>query len=265
VIKLRKDNEHRFERSPRHEVWFTFCSRNTSGPLAHGFGTAECINDSLRPLGSFVRHRTRRDTEIVTYVHRGATVCEDSIGPSGFASAGQFLRMTAGRGIRRTETNLSRTDSVHIFQIWLRPPSCQLPSNPEQTLLPSADRRAVICVVASHTGRRSPLRIQNDEEVYSAVLNSGQHIVHTLDPGRAAWVHVVQGSVKICEFILAAGDSAGIAAQRSVTISAIIQSEILLVDVGHENDCVTRFGRDVGQVPEFTDSIGIDKRPGAAP
>ena len=72
--------------------------------------------------------------------------------------------------------------------------------------------------------------------MYSALLEPGQHVVHTLTPGRAAWLHIVQGEVTFGDLVLTTGDGAGVTAERSVSLTAREDSEILLVDVAEHQD-----------------------------
>ena len=70
--------------------------------------------------------------------------------------------------------------------------------------------------------------------MYSALLVSGQHVVHELLQGRSAWLHVVQGEVALGGLVLATGDGAGITAERAVSFTAREESEILLLDLGEQ-------------------------------
>ena len=89
-------------------------------------GTLEIFNEDRLPPGAGVPRHPHRDAEIITYVREGSLAYEDSKGHSGVIYAGEFQRMTAGRGIRRSEANASRTDWAHVFQIWLRPSEAEL-------------------------------------------------------------------------------------------------------------------------------------------
>jgi quercetin 2,3-dioxygenase len=234
MITLRRAKERQHERHRKREVWLTFYSDAAPHPLAGGFGTLEILNeDRLSPGAGTPRHPTH-DAEIVTYVHEGALAYEDSMGGSGVIHAGEFQRMTAGRGIRCTETNPSRTDWAHVFQIWLRPAESELEPSHEQKRFSAAERRGVLCVVASPDARRGSLRIHQDALMYSAMLDPGQHVVHELSQGRSAWLHLVQGEVTLGDVVLTTGDGAGVTAERAVSLTAREQTEILLLDLGEQ-------------------------------
>jgi redox-sensitive bicupin YhaK (pirin superfamily) len=235
MITLRRANERHHDRRRKQEVWHTFHPEDRADALAGGFGSLEVLDEDRLSPGAGVPRHPHRDAEIVTYVREGALAHEDSMGRSGVIHAGEFQRMTAGRGIRHSETNASRTDWAHVFQIWLRPSAAGLEPGHEQKRFSAAERRGGLCVVASPDARRGSLRIHQDALVYSAMLDPGQHVIHELSHGRSAWLHLVQGEVTLGDTILTTGDGAGVTAEPAVSLTAREETEILLVDV---------FGRD---------------------
>ncbi len=68
--------------------------------------------------------------------------------------------------------------------------------------------------------------------VYSVVLDVGQHVVHELAERRSAWLHVVHGEVTLGDLVLTTGDGAGIVAERSVSLTARRDTELLLFNLG---------------------------------
>jgi redox-sensitive bicupin YhaK (pirin superfamily) len=140
--------------------------------------------------------------------------------------------MAIGRGIHHKETNASRTHWVHIFRISLRPSEVEPNRAHEQIRFAAAERRNVLCIVASPDGRQGSLRIRQDALVCSSVLDPGRHLVHELLPGRSAWLHVICGEAASHDVILSNGDGVGVTTERSVSLTALEKTEILLVDLG---------------------------------
>ena len=232
MIRLHRAKERRHDLRGKREIWLTFASQDRSAPLADGFGALETLDEERLEPGAGVIHRPRRDAEIVTYVREGALAHDDSMGGSGVIHAGEFQRMTAGRGIRHSDTNASRFGGAQLFQLWLRPSEPGLEPGYEQRRFSAAERRGGLCVVASPDARRGSLRVHQDALMCSALLDSGQHVVHELGPGRSAWLHLVQGEVSLDDVVLTTGDGIGITAERAVSLTALQESEILLVDLG---------------------------------
>jgi quercetin 2,3-dioxygenase len=232
VVRRAKDRRH--DRGGKGSLWLTFDSRAEADPLAHGFNGLQILNENRLPPGRASLPHPHRDAEIITYVLDGALAYDDSMGRSGVLNAGEFRRMTAGRGVICTETNASRTDWVHVFQLWLRSRDAGLQPGHEQKRFSTAERRGRLCLVASRDARMGSLHLREHAFVYSALLERGHHIIHDLVAGRAAWLHVVAGEVTLGDVALLAGDGAGISGVRPVSFTAREETEILLIDLVEE-------------------------------
>ena len=232
MIELRRDTERHHDRRRKHEVWRTFYSQDRTEPLADGFGALAIFNEMRLPPGGSTAPQPRDDAEIVTYVHKGAIAHEDSTGGSGVLHAGEFQRMTTGRGIRHKETNASRTDWAHVFRISLHPSEVGLDCDHEQKRFTAAQRRNVLCVVTSPDGRKGSLRIHQDTLTYSSILDPGRHLVHELLPGRSAWLHIIYGEATLNDILLTQGDGVGVTIEPSVSLTVQENTEILLIDLG---------------------------------
>jgi hypothetical protein len=233
MITLRRHKQRRHVKRGEQDVWLTFSSDDSADPLADGFGNLEILNEDRLPpgAGAGVPLHRHHDAEIVTYVHEGALAYEDSTGRSGVIQSGEFQRMTAGRGIRHSESNASPADWAHCFQIWLRPSRAGLAPSREQKRFSAAERRGGLCVVASPDGRTGSMRLHQDAVIYSALLDPGQHVAHELSRGRCAWLHVVRGELMLDGVVLTTGDGAGVTSDRAVSLTAQSESEILLVNL----------------------------------
>jgi quercetin 2,3-dioxygenase len=242
MITLRRAKERHQDPRSKREVWFAFHRQDRTDPLAGGFGALEMLNEGRLPPGSGVPRHPQHDSEIVTYVREGALAYDDSMGRSGVIHAGEFQRMTAKRGVRHSDTNASRTDAAHVFQIWLRPLETGLEPSHEQKRFSVAERRGGLCVVASPDGRAGSLRLHRDVLICSAMLNPGQHVIHELSAGRSAWLHLVQGEATLGDVVLTSGDGAGVRGERAVSLPAREENEILLLDLGEPFPGATKNG-----------------------
>lgn len=210
-------------------------ARLTFGPKAQEpfdrFGSLEVLRE-----GKFV-HRTavsepRHNAEIITYVYGGNLAFEDSSGLTGVLRQGDFQRMTAGSGLRYSEMNISTEHQAHVFQFWLRPDRWELQPGHEKRRFTVAERRGGLRLVASPRGIDGSLSIHQDAFLYSAILATGQHVVHPIGVGRGVWLHIVEGSVTVGSVVLETGDGAGISDEGSVAMLFTKPTEILLLDLG---------------------------------
>jgi redox-sensitive bicupin YhaK (pirin superfamily) len=231
MITLRRAQERRHDRRRKREVWLTFFPQDRADPLPDGFGALENLSEDHLPPGAGVPSRRHHHAEVVTYARNGALAYEDSRGRVGVILAGEFQCMTTSPAISHREANASTTDWAHVFRIFLRPWEVGLDGAREQKRFTAAQRRNVLCVVASPDGRRGSLRIHQDASIYSSMLDAGQHVVHQLLQGRSAWLHLVQGEVTFGDSVLATGDAAGVTAERAVSLTAREETEILLLDL----------------------------------
>jgi hypothetical protein len=238
MTTIRRDKERHLDKRRKREVWYTFRPQDQADPLANGFGTLQFLEEGRLPPGATVPRHPYGDAEIVTYVREGSLAFEDSMGRSSILQAGEFQRMTAGHGIRHTETNASRTEWAHVFRLWLRPSQAGREPSYEQKRFSAAERRGGLRVVASPDARRGSLLVHQDALIYSALLSPGQHVVHPLSPGRKAWLHLVQGEVTLGDIVLTTGDAAGVTAEPVVSLTAREDSSILLIDVGERDGAV---------------------------
>jgi redox-sensitive bicupin YhaK (pirin superfamily) len=226
MIALRRAKERHHDRRREREVWLTFYPHDRAGPFAAGFGALAVLDEDRLSPGTGVPCRPDHDAEIVTYVRDGALAYDDAAGASGVLRAGEL------QGSRLGETNPSRTDWAHVFQIWLRPAQVGLAPSREQKRFSAAERRGGLCVVASHDARKGSLHFRQDALLYSAMLSPGTHVVHELGQARNAWLHVVAGAITLGDLALSTGDGAGFTAERAVSFTAREETEVLLVDMG---------------------------------
>jgi redox-sensitive bicupin YhaK (pirin superfamily) len=232
MITLRRNTERRHIQHGNQDTWLTFFPQNQPAPLAEGFGFLAIFNEMRLPPDAGTASNPRDETEIITYVYAGALAQEDSTGSSGVIQAGEFEYMTTGCSIHHKERNASRNDWAHIFRIALRPSEIGLDCTHEQKRFTAAQRRNVLCAVASRDGRKGSLRIHQDACIYSSILNTGHHLFHELLPGRSAWLHIVNGEATLNDIVLTQGDSVGATNVPSVSLTVQEKTEILLVDLG---------------------------------
>jgi redox-sensitive bicupin YhaK (pirin superfamily) len=232
VVIVLRSHQRRYLQQGREKLWHSFYSPDHPAHLEQGFGALVALDENRLPPGNDTMAQVDHETEIVSYVRRGALSQADPAGDSLVIQAGEFQVMSTGRRMRRRERSVSQSDGLHIFRMTFRPSEVGLARAQEHKRFTAAQRRRQLCVVASPDGRGGSLRIHQDAIVISSVLDSGHHVVHILEPGRSAWLHIVSGETTLQDILLIEGDGAGITDEPSVSLTACVSTEVLLIDVG---------------------------------
>ena len=213
------------------DTWHTFSFADYHDPRHMGFRHLRVINDDRVRGGHGFPPHGHRDMEIVTYVLEGALEHRDNMGNGSVIRPGDVQRMSAGTGVVHSEFNPSKTDLLHLLQIWMLPARRNLPPGYEQKSFADADLRNQLRIIAAPDGRDGAVTIHQDITLYASRLNPGAEVKHALASGRHAWLHVARGAVTLNGGSMQAGDGAAISEERDLTIAATEPSEVLLFDL----------------------------------
>ncbi len=200
-------------------------------PAHMGFRSLRVINqDKIAPGAGFPTH-PHRDMEIFSYVLSGSLAHKDSMGNGRELNPGQIQLMSAGSGVTHSEFNPSKTDPLHLLQIWIHPESGGLtPSYTEWHPLKES-RNAAKVLVISPDGRDGSATIHQDADIYRLRLKKGESVSHDLAESRGLWLQLITGSIQIGEKIIHAGDALSTESAGHLTFTAADGSEALLFDL----------------------------------
>jgi redox-sensitive bicupin YhaK (pirin superfamily) len=231
MIRLRRADDRGRTRLAWLDGRHSFSFGQYLDPEFMGFGPLRVLNDDrIAPGGGFDTH-PHRDMEIVTVVLQGALEHKDSMGNSSVIRAGDIQRMSAGTGILHSEFNPSRSEPVHLLQVWIEPERTGIEPSYEQRSFPAAERSGALRLAASHDGRRDSLRIHRPVDLHLAALGPGQEVEHEIATGRRAWVHVATGRAKVNGHDLGPGDGAAVEQESRVLLCGVEEAQILLFDL----------------------------------
>jgi hypothetical protein len=168
--------------------------------------------------------------EIITYVREGAITHKDSLGNEGRTEAGDVQVMSAGSGIRHAEYNLEQ-GPTRIFQIWIMPN--QRGGSPAwgSQPFPKGDRSGRFVTLASgfdEDGDALPIRA--DARVLGATLRAGESVDYALGAERHAYLVPATGAVEVNGIRIETRDGAAIADANVIKVTAVEDSELVLVD-----------------------------------
>ena len=231
MMKIRKSNERGHAEHGWLESYHTFSFADYHDPQWMGFRSLRVINDDIVQPGMGFGTHPHRDMEIITYVLSGQLEHKDSMGNGSIIHPGEVQYMAAGTGVRHSEFNPSKSEAVHLLQIWIQPDRTGVaPRYAEKSLAGAPTGK--LRLITSKTGRDDSIAIHQDADLWLARLNAGDHVKHSLAKGRHAWVHLAEGEVSLNGKKLSSGDAAAISEETSLDLSAVQPSQVLLFDLG---------------------------------
>jgi quercetin 2,3-dioxygenase len=186
-------------------------------------------DDEIAPNTGFPAH-PHANMEIITYVREGAITHEDSLGNKGRTEAGDVQVMSAGSGIRHVEYN-REPKTTRIFQIWIEPDKQGGEPSWGAKPFPKSDRSGRFVVLASGFGSdNGALPLRAKARVSGATLNAGDTAEYVLGTHRHAYLVPATGAIEVNGVRVDARDGAAIDNETAVKITALENSEIILVD-----------------------------------
>jgi redox-sensitive bicupin YhaK (pirin superfamily) len=231
MITVRKSEERGKTRIDWLESRHSFSFGEYHDPAHESFGPLRVINeDWIRGGAGFPPH-PHRDMEIVTYILEGALQHRDSTGGGGVIRPGMIQRMSAGSGIVHAEFNAQPDRPCHLLQIWIMPSQQGIEPSYEEKQI---DLKAVqnhFARIAGPNPQANEVRLVQDAEIWAARLDADVEAIHTLAPGRKAWLQVAKGEVRLGEETLKAGDAAAVTDQDKIAVRSKIAAEVLLFDL----------------------------------
>lgn len=128
-----------------------------------GFRKLRVINeDKIEPGQGFPTHG-HKNMEIVTYILSGSLEHKDSLGTGSVIYPGEIQLMSAGKGIQHSEFNHSKTEIVHLLQIWIEPNIKNEDPFYQQHNFSQLNENFILLV--SPNGERNSLKIKQDVKI----------------------------------------------------------------------------------------------------
>jgi len=199
-------------------------------PARMNWGNLRVWNDdTIAPKTGFPPH-PHRDMEIITYVREGAITHEDSLGNKGRTEAGDVQVMSAGSGVRHSEYNLEDVPTK-IFQIWIVPTRNGDAPSWGARPFPKGDRAGHFITLASgYENDNEALPIRTDARIVAATLKAGESAEYPIGKDRKAYLVPAIGTIRIDDVQVNARDGAAIKDVDVIRVTAVEDSEIVMVD-----------------------------------
>jgi len=184
---------------------FSFASYQDAEHM--GYGPLRVINEDRVQAGSGFGTHGHRDMEIISYVLEGALGHEDSIGNGSTIVAGDVQRMSAGTGVRHSESNRNKAGVTHFLQIWIQPTFTGIEPSYEQKHFSAQEKRGRLRLIVSADGRDGSVSMNQDAFLYGGLFDGAERAELTIAPARKGYVHVALGRIAVNGHALGAGDA----------------------------------------------------------
>jgi redox-sensitive bicupin YhaK (pirin superfamily) len=197
-----------------------------------GVGALRVWNDDEIAPGTGFGAHPHANMEIITFVRQGAITHKDSLGNVGATRAGDVQVMHAGTGITHAELN-QETEATRLFQIWIIPDEMGVQPGWEAREFPRHAGQGLQVLASGRPAdaNAGALPLYANAAVLAARLGAGEQASYSLKPGRAAYLVAATGDIKVNGALAHARDGVALRDEPEITIEAVGDAEIVLVDV----------------------------------
>lgn len=230
-MELRKAEERGHANHGWLDTYHSFSFADYYDPNHMGFGPLRVINDDRIGAGAGFGMHGHKDMEIITYVLEGELAHRDSLGNGSVIRPEDVQRMSAGTGVRHSESNPAPDRQTHLLQIWIEPNTLGIEPGYEEKRFDQKEKRGRFGLIASPNGSGGAVTIHQDARVYAGLFDGAEHDSFTVASGRRVYVHVARGEVSVNGFALKAGDGLKAIDEPKIEISRGRQGEVLLFDL----------------------------------
>ena len=215
--------------------YHTFSFANYYNPERMNFGALRVLNDDQVASGMGFGKHPHRDMEIISIPLEGDLEHQDSMGTSAVIRKGEIQVMSAGTGVQHSEFNRNKDQLVKFLQIWVVPNKMNVTPRYDQISIKENEKINDFQQILSPNADDEGVWIHQDAWFNLAKFEKGnakEYSIH--QTGNGVYAFVLKGSAKIDEQILETRDGFGIWETETLTLDALEDSEILLMEVPME-------------------------------
>lgn len=209
-----------------------FSFANYYNPRRMGFGKLRVVNDDWVQPGTGFGAHPHRNMEIISYIRSGAITHKDSAGNKGVISSGEVQVMSAGSGIVHSEYNLTQTP-LTFYQIWIETNRHNVEPRWESKMFPAkAVSTELPLLVSGYAQDKGALFIHQEARIFGGKVSKGATFEHEVT--HQAYVLASEGCFELKDAsatkVLNKGDAAEVSKTKSIVITALDDSDIVLID-----------------------------------
>ena len=210
-----------------------FSFANYYEPKRMGFGTLRVVNDDWVEPGTGFGSHPHKNMEIISYIRSGAISHQDSTGNKGIIKSGEVQVMSAGSGIVHSEYNRTK-NALTFYQIWIETNQLNVKPRWESKAFPTKAVSTQLPLIVSGypEDQGKALFIHQVARIFGGKVTKGAKFEHTIN--HQAYILASEGSFELqdssSKITLMKGDGAEVTKSKMVTITALTNCEIVLID-----------------------------------
>lgn len=215
------------------DSWHSFSFASYHDPDRIHFGALRVLNDdTVAPGMGFGKH-PHDNMEIISIPLDGDLEHSDNIGNRAVIRQGDVQAMSAGTGVVHSEKNKNNDRQVKFLQIWVFPKERNVAPRYDQKTFGNAEKKNNWLTVVSPLGSEDGgVQIHQDAWFSLGSLDKETELAYTVKKdGNGVYAFVLNGDVSINGTKLARRDGLGIEGEKTLSVKANSDAELLLMEV----------------------------------
>jgi redox-sensitive bicupin YhaK (pirin superfamily) len=170
--------------------------------------------------------------EIITIVLKGELEHRDDLGNIETMRPGVIQKMTAGRGIRHSETNPSVTEPVELLQLWIQPSELHLEPGYEMVSYNEKQIKNCFHPIISPSNPTGSGHINQNATIFLAKFSQNFSSDYPISSNRNVFLFVISGSLTVNDSqVLKDRDSIRVTQESNLSLQAASETFVLLIDL----------------------------------
>ena len=210
----------------KFRIHFNYPGRAVPDHDDHGYGPLATVVESFMDPGTLIRMHQHRNEEIISWVPDGVMRHDDRQGNELVTDSDHLMVMNAGSGFWHSEETLADDPPLRMLQIFVRPHSLNLEPGIQHEPIPKSVTGEWRHLFGPEE-TEAPLYVRTDVDFYDCRLDAS---ATTTLPSRSGWhtyLYVFEGSVEVGKESIGYTESALVADDRDVTVTAREDSSIV--------------------------------------
>ena len=210
----------------------TFSFSNYYDPDRLNFGMLRVLNDDIVAPGQGFGTHPHNNMEIVSIPLKGALAHKDSAGNEEVIVPNDVQVMSAGDGIQHSEYNHSSEEESNFLQLWIFPDMKGHQSRYDQKTFNAAERKNKLLNIVSPDKSNGSLWLNQDAYLSMSDIDKNKKIHYKLNTeGNGIYIFLIDGEISVGGETISQRDGIGIWEVEEISIKAITDSQVLLIEV----------------------------------